>query len=124
MREAARDHKQNEQDGEAVERRIALPGEVNREQSEDRRDREIEPVRAAGEPAVAVGEFPQHERDAQCHHEPRQVGASKQEWRGGEADNCSDRGAEGEFEHRVGETLAREDGCGVGAEAKERRVSE
>ena len=124
MRKAARDRKQNEQDREAVERRIALPGEADREQSEHRRHREIEPVRAAGEPAVAVGELPEHERDAERHHEPRQVAASEQERRSDEADEGGDARAKGEPEERVGEALACENGRGVSAEAKERRVSE
>ena len=123
-REAAGDRKQDEEDGEAVERRIALPGEADREQSEHRRHREIEAIRAAGEPAVAVGEFSQHERDAESHHQPRQVAASQQKWRCDEADEGGDGGAEDQPEHRVGEPLACQNGRGIGAEAKERRVSE
>ena len=34
LREAARDREQDEEDGEAVERRVALPGEADREQAE------------------------------------------------------------------------------------------
>ena len=104
MRKPARDRKQDEENGEAVERRVALPGEADREQSEHRRHREVEAVRAAGEPAVAVGEFSQHERNAQRHHQPRQVAAAKQERRADEADDRGDGGAEGEPERRARRT--------------------
>ncbi len=110
--------------GEAVERRVALSGEADREQSEHRGHRKIEPVRAASQPAVAVGEFPEHERDAKRHHEPSEVAASKQQRRGDEAHESGNDGAEGKSERRVGETLARENGSGVSAKAEKRRVSE
>ena len=122
MRNAARDREQNEQDREAVERRIALPGEADREQSEHRRDREIEPIRAASQPAVAIGEFPKHERNAKRHHEPRQVAASNQERRSDEAEEGSDARAKREPEEGFGEAVACENGRRVGAKAKERRV--
>ena len=124
LREAARDRKQDEEDGEAVERRVALSGKVDREQAEQRRDREVEAVGAAGDPARAVGEFSKHERDAERHHEPRQVGAAQQERRGDETDDRGDDGAEGEPERRIGETLARQNRRRIGAKAEKRRMPE
>ena len=124
VRKPARDRKQNEEDGETVERRVALPGEADREQSEHGRHREVETVRAAGDPAVAVGQFSQHQRNAQRHHQSRQVGAAKQERRADETDEGGDRGANGEPKRGLGEPLARENGRGVSAETKERRVAE
>ena len=121
---ATRDRKQDEEDREAVERRVALPGETDREQAEHRRNREIEAVRAAGEPAVAVGEFAEHERYAERHHEPREIGSAQEERRGDETDDGGDRGAEDEPERRVGEALARKNGRSIRAEAEKRRVSE
>ena len=86
LAQPARDGEQHEQDDEAVERRVALAGEIDREQPQNLADREVEAVRAAGQPAVAVGEFAEQQRHAERHHEPRQVGAAQEKRRGGEAD--------------------------------------
>ena len=122
--EATGDRKQDEEDRKAVERRVALPGEADRKEAENGRDREVEPVRAAGEPAVAVGELSEHQRDAERHHEPGQVGAAQEEGRGGEADDRGDGGAEDKPERRVGEALAGQNRRRIGAEAEKRRMPE
>ena len=124
-REPAREREQHEQHGEAVERGVALAGEADREEAEHRPDREVEPVGAAGQPAVAVGEFAEHQRHAHRHHQPREIGAAQQQRRGrrGRARRRRPRRRRG---RASGSVIAgvREDRRGVGADAEKRRLSE
>ncbi len=93
LAQPARQREQDEQDDEAVERGVALAGEADREQAEHRAHREVEPVRAAGQPAVAVGEFAEQQRHAERHHQPGQIGAAQQQRRGDEAEHGGDASA-------------------------------
>ena len=124
VRKAARDHEQNEKDREAVERRIALPGEADREQSEHRaRSRKLspsappvsQPLRLASSPSMS-------ETPSVTMSRVKSPPRSKQR-RGDEADERGNARAKREPEQGVGELLACENGRSVGAKAKKRRVS-
>ncbi len=83
----ARHGEQEEQHGETVERRVALAGEADRKQAEHRPIEKLSPSAPPVSQRVAVGELAEHQRDAERHHQPGQVGAAQQQRRGREADD-------------------------------------
>ena len=101
MDDPPRDHEQQEQDGEAVGERRA-PGQVEREQPEQRLHRDaLQAVGAAGDRRRLVGDLGQQERDAERHHQARQVGAAQHEEARREARERGDRRADGETQQRI-----------------------
>ncbi len=73
----------------------------------------------------AVGELAQQQRDAERHHQPRQVGAAHDEKRGDEAEHHGGKARDQQRQHRlVDDVMQRQQARRIGADAEERRVAE
>ena len=99
---------------------------VETEQAEDRLHGDaLQAVGAAGEPAILVGEFAEHEGDAERHHDARQVRAAQHEEARHEADRARDKPRGDQRQHRlIDDLVLGEQRRRIGADAEERGVAE
>ena len=86
IHDAPRDQEQDEQHDQAID--VAGVAEhIEAEQAEHRLDRDaLQAVGAAGELPSWLASLAQHQRDAERHHQPRQVGAAQHQEAGDEAE--------------------------------------
>ncbi len=87
MDDATRQQEQQEQHGERIEE-AGLAEHVELEQPEQRLHLDaLQAIGAAGDVGEALGQRFQQQRDAERHHQPRQVDAADDEEAGGEAEH-------------------------------------
>ena len=103
-----------------------MPVQIEAEQAEDRMNVDaLEAVGAAGDIRVAVGDLAQDQRDAERHHQTRQIGAAQHQKAGGEAEHRGGEAGGDERDHRfVDEAVFGDEAGEIGADAEERRVPE
>ena len=122
MHDPARQQHQDEQRRQAVGVGGAAV-EIELEAAEQRRHRDaLQAVGTTGDVGQRVGELAHHQRDAQRHHQPREIAAAQHEEAGEEAQHGRRRCCEREAGERIaGDVLGQQAGR-IGAEAEEGRV--
>ena len=124
LHDPPRQRERREQHRQTVERGVALAGEADRKQMEYRREFEVQSVGAAGRPGIAIGEFAEHQADAERHHQARQIGAAQHERRGREAEEASHEAGENEPDERIADATARQNRRAIGADSEKRGMAE
>ncbi len=124
VHDAARDQEQHEQDDEAVDVG-GLAEDIEGEVTEDRLHLDaLQAVGAAGD-LHPVRDLAQHQRDAERHHQARQIGAAQHQKAGDEAERrCGDAGGEHREDRLLDDSVLGENARHVGAKAEECRVPE
>ena len=125
MHDAARQQEQKKQHRERVEE--TGPAEhVEGEASEDRLHLDsLQAVGAAGDIRKAFRQRFQQQRDAERHHQPRQIDAADHQETGEEAERHRDKAGHDQREHRLGDdAVQRQQAGSIGADAEERGVPE
>ena len=96
-----------------------LPSRPNANSAEQRtHDHALQSVRAAGDAVEAVGELVEDRRDAERHHQARQVGAAQHERAGDEAQHAGRERPDDEPDQRVGHHVLGEQRRRVAAGAR------
>ena len=122
--DSSRKEKEHEQCRQAVEIRCAS-AEIERELSEQRAgDDALQTVGAAGDVIEAIGKLVENERDAECHHEPRQIRAAKDEHTRQQSQERTDGDGHREAHQGIRHQVLCEERGDVGAGPKECGVSE
>ncbi len=99
--------------------------DVEFEQSEDGTHRDaLQAVGAAGEPGRLVRDLGEDERDAERHHEAREIGAAQDEKARDEAERCRREAARDEPEERIARDVLREEPRRIGTEAEKGGMAE
>ncbi len=95
-------------------------------ETENRRDGDaLQPVGAAGDLAVSVGEFEAHQRNAERHHQAGEVGAAQHQKAGGKAERRRGQRRRQQRERGlVDDLVLGEQARGIGTDAEKRRVPE
>jgi hypothetical protein len=76
MHDAAHDHEHDEDDDERIDEGRAS-ADIESEQAEDRSDGDAaQAINATGDERCLVRRFPQHQAEAERHHETREVAAA------------------------------------------------
>ena len=103
-----------------------MPEHIEAEQAENRLHGDaLQAIGAAGEPAILVGEFAQHESDAERDHDARQVGAAQNQKARDEADRTRNETRDNQRQHRlIDDFMLGQKRSRVGADAKERSMAE
>ena len=121
--DAARDDKADEQHDQAIDITV-MAVEIEAEQAEDRRHGDaLQPIGAAGDIGIAVGDFAQHQRDAEGHHEPGEVGAAQHQKAGDKAERGRNKSAEDQRDDRLVDDAVFGDQAGeISGDAEKRRL--
>ena len=123
--DAAHDDEADEQHDQAIDVAVVAV-EIETEQAEDRRHGDaLQPVGAASEIGVAVGDFVEHQRDAERDHEARQVGAAQHQKARDEAERGRDQAAEDQRDDRLVDDAVFGDQAGeISGDAEKRRLAQ
>ena len=123
--DAARHHEADEQHDQAIDVAIVAV-EIEAEAAEDRLDIDaLQTVGAAGDVGIAVGDFAEHQRHAERHHQPRQIGAAQHQKAGDEAERRGDQPRRHQRDHRLVDEAVFGDQAGeIAGKAEERRLAE
>ena len=103
-----------------------MPEDVEVEHPEDgSHDDALEAVGAAGELRDLVGDLAHDERDAERHHQPREIGAAQDQKAGGEAEHGGAQAGHQERKHRLGhDAVLGQERAGIGAQTEERGMTQ
>ena len=124
VHDAARDQEQHEQHDEAVDVG-GLAEDIEGEVAEHRLHHDaLQAVGAAGD-LEPVRDLAQHQRDAERHHQAREVGAAQHQEAGDEAERGRGEARGQQRQHRLlDDPVLGENSRHIGAEAEEGRVAE
>ena len=116
--------KADEQHDQAIDVAVVAV-QIEAEQAEDRRNVDaLQAVGAAGEVRIAVGEFAQHQRDAERHHQPRQIRAAQHQKAGDKAERRRDEaGAKQRNDRLVDDAVFGDQAGKISGQAEKRRLT-
>ena len=126
----SRDDEEDEEHRERIEIGVFRVHEVEFDETENLAGQDaLQTVRAAGEPGHAVGEFGEDERDAERHHEAREIGAAQHKEAGEIADEAADGGCDQKAEGGIAVEARAAAGFGeqardIGAQPEEGAMAE
>ena len=125
MHDPPRDQEHHEQHDQAVDE-AGLAEHVEAEEPEHwLHDDALQAVEATGDVGEAVGKFAEQQRDAEGHHQPREVRAAHDQERGDEADEHRRQASDQQGQHRfIHIVMQREQAGRIGADTEECGVPE